>query len=95
MGSSELIRSGKALLYKQFVEQGVMWDRTVIMMGDFNSGMLRPNSYACKLVMVMFEYGLSQVVNGPTRVTEETSTQIDLLFTIDVELVHKDVTGLV
>ena len=29
------------------------------------------------------------MVNGPTRVTEETSTQIDLLFTTDVELVQK------
>ena len=59
------------------------------MMGDFICDMLQPNSHACKLAMVMSEYGLSQMVNGPTRITEETSTQIDLLFTTDVKLVQK------
>ena len=29
----------------------------------------------------MAEYGLTQMVNVPTRVTENSSTQIDLLFT--------------
>ena len=42
--------------------------------------MPQPNSYACKLAMVMYEYVLSQMVNGPTRVTEETSTQIDPIY---------------
>lgn len=71
------------------IKCSVLERKPVIMMGDFNCDMLQPNSYACKLAMVMFEYGLSQMVNGPTRVTEEASTKIDLLFTMDVELVQK------
>ena len=34
-----------------------------------------------KLGIGMLEYGFEQIINGPTRVTQTTETQIDLLFT--------------
>ena len=36
--------------------------------------------------MVMSEYGLEQLGNGPTRVTENSSTQIELLFSTSSEV---------
>ena len=61
----------------------------MVMMGDFNCDMMCPNSSACRLAMVMSEYGLTQMVNGPTRVTEDSSTQIDLLFTTNMDLFQR------
>ena len=61
------------------IEHGVQEGKTVVVLGDFNCDMLRPNSHACRLGMVMSEYGLEQLGIGPTRVTENSSTQIDLL----------------
>ena len=68
------------------IEHGVQEGNTVVVLGDFNCDMLRPNSHAPKLGMVMSEYGLEQLGNGPTRVTENSSTQIDLLFSMSSEV---------
>ena len=46
-------------------------------------------SKAVRLAMVMSEYGLVQMINGPTRVTESSETQIDLLFTTDQDLLDR------
>ena len=43
--------------------------------------MLKPNSFTHKLEMVTTEYGLVQMVEGPTRVTQTTATQNDLFYT--------------
>ena len=51
---------------------------TVVVLGDFNCNMLRPNSSGRRLQMMMAEYGLTQLIDGPTRVTEN-----DLLFSTD------------
>ena len=40
-----------------------------------------------KLGMVMLEYSFEQILNGPTRVTQTTETQIDLLFTTNPDLI--------
>ena len=53
---------------------------TVVMMGDFNCNMLNPDSHTSKLGMVMSEYGMEQMIHGPTRVTQTSKTLIDLLF---------------
>ena len=68
------------------IEHAVQEGKTVVVLGDFNCDMLRPNSHACRLGMVMSEYGLEQLGNGPTRVTENSSTQIDLLFSTSSEV---------
>ena len=56
---------------------------TVVVLGDFNCDMLRPNSSGRRLQMMMAEYGLTQLIDGPTRVTENSSTMLDLLFSTD------------
>ena len=48
-----------------------------------------------KLGLVAFEYGLTQVINGPTRVTHASESQIDLLFAMNPDLiVHSDCSEL-
>ena len=68
------------------IEHGVQEEKTVVVLGDFKCDMLRPNSHACKLGMVISDHGLEQLGNGPTRVTENSSTQIDLLFSTSCEV---------
>ena len=74
---------------QEMVEYGIQEKKPTIMMGDFNCDMLRSNSSTVRLTMMMSEYGLTQMVNCPTRVTANSSTQIDLLFTTDVELLER------
>ena len=71
------------------VERAVEEILPVIMMGDFNCNMLCPDLKAVRLAMVMPEYGLVQMINGATRVTESSETQIDLLFTTDQDLLDR------
>ncbi len=62
-------------------KSSIQENMTVVMIGDFNCNMMNPDHQAVKLSRVMSEYGFAQMVSGPTRVTEKTETQIDLLFT--------------
>ena len=68
------------------VERAVQEKIDVVMMGDF---MLCPDSKAVRLAMVMSEYGLVQMIKGPTRVTESSESQIDLLFATNTDLVDQ------
>ena len=74
---------------QEMVEYGIQEKKPTIMMGDFNCDMLCSNSSTVRLTMMMSEYGLTQMVNCPTRVTANSSTQIDLPFTTDVELLER------
>ena len=72
---------------QEMVECGIQEKKSTIMMGDFNCDVLHPNSSTVRLTMIMNEYSLTQMVNCPTRVTANSSTQIDFLFTTDEELI--------
>lgn len=63
------------------IEKAVQGKSHVVVIGDFNCKMLKPDSGAVKLAAIMSEYGLVQMVTDPTRVTQSSQTQIDLLFT--------------
>ena len=56
--------------------------KDLIIMGDFNADViaLKPCKYTRKLMQTTRLHGLSQLVKEPTRVTEFTSTAIDLVF---------------
>ena len=56
--------------------------KDLIIMGDFNVDViaLKPCEYTRKLMQTTRLLGLCQLVNKPTRVTEFTSTAIDLVF---------------
>ena len=59
--------------------------RNVLLLGDFNIDMLKRNS-AWDSTTALF--GLSQLVNTPTRVTASTSTLIDHIYTTNIHLVQ-------
>ena len=65
-----------------------MENMAVVMMGDFNCDCLRPSSQAGKLLSLMSEYSFVQMVDGPTRVTQGSASQIDLLFCMDTDLLR-------
>ena len=65
------------------LERAVQEKLSVMMLGGFNCDFLSPNSRAYKLALVMEEYGLVQMVDGPTRVTQISDSQIDLINTTD------------
>ena len=52
-----------------------------IIMGDFNIDQLKPDSSACKYFRehVLEPFDLTQMITEPTRITEKSSTIIDLL----------------
>ena len=54
--------------------------REIILMGDFNMNWERK---ACrkKLKEITDHFKLTQIVQGPTRVTQTNCTQLDLMFT--------------
>ena len=48
-------------------------------MGDFNINW-EDNSSRKNLKCITYKFDLSQMINGPTRITNSTKTQIDLIF---------------
>lgn len=69
-------------------EHGVQVGKPVVVIGDLNCDLLHPNLGTCRLGMIRAEYGLTQKVKVPTRVTVNPSTQIDLLFTTHPDELH-------
>lgn len=63
---------------QEMVEIGIQEKKPTIIMGDFNCDMLSLNSSTVRLKIIMSEYGMTQMVKCPTRVTATSSTQIDL-----------------
>ena len=59
-----------------------------IVLGDFNCNMLKRDGIALKLEGATLEYGLVQVMNCPTRVTETSESMIDLMFTSEPEVLR-------
>ena len=65
--------------------------KDIIITGDFNAdvGALKLNKYTRKLMQITRLHGLTQLIKNPTRVTEDTSSTIDLIF---VNNCHRIVT---
>lgn len=56
-------------------------NKSIILCGDFNINLLIENTYSKRLKSYCSDNGLTQFVNYPTRVTEISSSLIDLCFT--------------
>ena len=56
--------------------------KDIIIMGDFNANVVAPKlwKYKKELIHATQLYGLNQLINEPTRVTEHTRSAIDLVF---------------
>lgn len=62
------------------LEKAFQEAKEVMVGGDFNSNILNPDSKCNKLVKSMSEFGVTQMVSCPTRVTKTSELLIDLLF---------------
>lgn len=72
------------------------FDKEVIIMGDFNVNW-EDRSVRKKLKQITDRFDLTQVIKGPTRVTQSTKTQIDLVFSNRPERMTKSlnmITGI-
>lgn len=56
--------------------------KDIIITGDFNADVsgLKLNKYTRKLMQITRLYGLTQLTKNPTRVKEDTSSTVDLMF---------------
>lgn len=61
--------------------EGISNECTVVCCGDFNINLDADTPYSRRLGNILTDNGLRQLVNKPTRVTQETSTLIDLCVT--------------
>ena len=69
------------------LERVVQEKLDVVLLGDLNCNLLKPDHRAVRLGMVVSEYGFTEMVSGPTRVTQSSKTQIDLLFVTNPDVV--------
>ena len=65
--------------FEQFFENVLNEGKEIILQGDFNKDLLNPNAQREWLVLTE-SLGLSQLVTQPTRVTTNTSTLIDHIY---------------
>ena len=65
----------------------VVQEKLDVLLGDLNCNLLKADHWAVRLGMVVSEYGFTQMVSGPTRVTQSSKTQIDLLFVTNPDVV--------
>ena len=58
-------------------------DTEIILMGDLNCDLKKPlpDNHTGKLLSLCSLYKLTQVISEPTRITESTSTLVDLILT--------------
>jgi exonuclease III len=62
--------------------ESIAFDRTYIIAGDFNINVGNSDSENSRILLdIASEFGLRQLVNIPTRVTNTTSSIVDLVFT--------------
>ena len=63
------------------IENSLMENKEVIIIGDLNCNMLTSNSLSGNLQQFLEEYGFSQLIMDPTRVTSDSQTLIDIIAT--------------
>ena len=80
-------------IFESKLEQAEMFYSDIYITGDINSNLLNlGDSYTMRLINILEAYQLSQVISEPTRVTNSTSTLIDLFITNNEEsVVHSGV----
>ena len=73
--------------FELFLLKYDMEDKEIILMGDLNCDLKKPlpDHHTGKLLSLCSLYELTQVISEPTRVTESTSTLIDLILTNTTE----------
>ena len=67
--------------YLTDILKGIEQGKSVSIFGDFNIDIQKPNNY--ELIDIMASFGFASLIHDPTRVTDNSKTTIDLLFTND------------
>ena len=75
--------------FEQFFENVLNEGKEIILLGDFNKDLLNPNAHREWLVLTE-SLGLSQLVTQPTRVTTNTSTLIDHIYSSHEDNLSKE-----
>ena len=68
------------------IEKANLENLPLVVCGDFNCDMLSLPTQSKRLQVIMSNYGLTQLVTDPTRVTRNTESMIDLLYTTNPEM---------
>lgn len=75
--------------FENIMESSNFGNSTIIVVGDFNINVALNNFYKDKLIQSVNRIGLYQVMNQFTRITNNTSTIIDLLITNKKDITFK------
>ena len=77
------------------LERAAIEGKELVLMGDLNCNVLTPNSCTNELLSITDEFHLSQLITVPTRITTQSQTTIDLLFSSLSELFSNTGTAVV
>ena len=70
------------------VEKAVSECKLVVLMGDFNVNLLKTSSLVEHLLSITGSNALTQLISKPTRITDQSESLIDALFTSDTSIFH-------
>ena len=67
--------------FRDILEALTLANKDSLILGDLNSDMLNPGRGSAHLASALLDLGFTQLIDKPTRVTESSSTCIDLVMT--------------
>lgn len=73
--------------FEKEISQAINYNSDVTILGDFNIDLLTPNKIPGKWKSLIETYNLHQLIQEPTRVTQNTSTLIDHIYVTNMDLV--------
>ena len=69
---------------------GSSLDAPIYILGDLNCNLLKPEASDCKVLgNFCSSYNLTQLIKEPTRVTEQTSSLLDIILVSDIKQVRE------
>jgi hypothetical protein len=90
-------------LFEKFLQNADNERKALIITGDFNCDPLSPvnNVHKSKLIDLLYEFQLQQLIKNPTRITATSKTLLDIIITkiddtksIDLGVIHLGVSDL-
>ena len=70
------------------IEKAVSECKLVVLMGDFNVNLLKTSSLVEHLLSITGSNALTHLISKPTRITDQSESLIDALFTSDTSIFH-------
>ncbi len=66
--------------FEKFIDQAINTGKEIIILGDINKNVIH-DQVNCEWINFITSLGLSQLIKEPTRITDNTSTLIDHIYT--------------